>query len=132
MKLTRRPKFEAEVATSSLNDIMFFLLLFFLIVATFANPNVIKLMLPKAQSSQTVSKKQVSLSVTADKKYYIDKKAVEFSNLEAELSARQQQIPDLTIVLRTDATLTIQDLVDVLQLGNKLKVKMILATDKGA
>jgi biopolymer transport protein ExbD len=132
MKLTRRPKFEAEVATSSLNDIMFFLLLFFLIVATFANPNVIKLMLPKAQSSQTVSKKQVSLSVTADKKYYIDKKLVEFSNLEAELSARQQQIPDLTIVLRTDATLTIQDLVDVLQLGNKLKVKMILATDKGA
>ncbi|MBK9460548.1 MAG: biopolymer transporter ExbD [Chitinophagales bacterium] len=131
MKLTRRPKFEAEVATSSLNDIMFFLLLFFLIVATFANPNVIKLMLPKAQSSQTVSKKQVSLSVTADKKYYIDKKAVEFSNLEAELSARQQQIPDLTIVLRTDASLTIQDLVDVLQLGNKLKVKMILATDKG-
>ena len=88
-------------------------------------------MLPKAQSSQTVSKKQVSLSVTADKKYYIDKKAVEFSNLEAELSARQQQIPDLTIVLRTDASLTIQDLVDVLQLGNKLKVKMILATDKG-
>ena len=87
-------------------------------------------MLPKAQSSQTVSKKQVSLSVTADKKYYIDKKAVEFSNLEAELSARQQQIPDLTIVLRTDASLTIQDLVDVLQLGNKLKVKMILATDK--
>ena len=132
MKLTRRPKFEAEVATSSLNDIMFFLLLFFLIVATFANPNVIKLMLPKAQSSQTVSKKQVSLSVTADKKYYIDKKAVEFSNLEAELSARQQQIPDLTIVLRTDASLTIQDLVDVLQLGNKLKVKMILATAKGA
>ena len=131
MKLTRRPKFEAEVATSSLNDIMFFLLLFFLIVATFANPNVIKLMLPKAQSSQTVSKKQVSLSVTADKKYYIEKKAVEFSNLEAELSARQQQIPDLTIVLRTDASLTIQDLVDVLQLGNKLKVKMILATDKG-
>ena len=131
MKLTRRPKFEAEVATSSLNDIMFFLLLFFLIVATFANPNVIKLMLPKAQSSQTVSKKQVSLSVTADKKYYIDKKAVEFSDLEAELSARQQQIPDLTIVLRTDASLTIQDLVDVLQLGNKLKVKMILATDKG-
>ena len=131
MKLTRRPKFEAEVATSSLNDIMFFLLLFFLIVATFANPNVIKLMLPKAQSSQTVSKKQVSLSVTADKKYYIDKKAVEFSNLEAELSARQQQIPDLTIVLRTDASLTIQDLVDVLQLGNKLKVKMTLATDKG-
>lgn len=131
MKLTRRPKFEAEVATSSLNDIMFFLLLFFLIVATFANPNVIKLMLPKAQSSQTVSKKQISLSVTADKKYYIDKKAVDFANLESEIAARQKQIPDLTIVLRTDASLTIQDLVDVLQLGNKLKVKMILATDKG-
>lgn len=131
MKLTRRPKFEAEVATSSLNDIMFFLLLFFLIVATFANPNVIKLMLPKAQSGQTVSKKQITLSVTADKQYYIDKKAIAASALEAELQNRQQTVPDLTIVLRTDASLTIQDLVDVLQIGNKLKIKMILATDKG-
>ncbi|MFZ4800138.1 MAG: biopolymer transporter ExbD, partial [Bacteroidia bacterium] len=46
MKLRRKKRFEAEVATSSLNDIMFFLLLFFLIISTIANPNVIKVLLP--------------------------------------------------------------------------------------
>lgn len=130
MKIRRHRHFEAEVTTSSLNDIMFFLLLFFLIVATFANPNVIKLMLPKAQSTQTMSKKQITLSVTADKRYYIDKTEVNFENLKNLLQQKQQEIPDLTVVLRTDASLTIQDLVDVLQIGNLLKIKMILATDK--
>lgn len=130
MKIRRHRHFEAEVTTSSLNDIMFFLLLFFLIVATFANPNVIKLMLPKAQSTQTMSKKQITLSVTADKRYYIDKTEVGFENLKNLLQQKQQEVPDLTVVLRTDASLTVQDLVDVLQIGNQLKIKMILATDK--
>ena len=49
MKIQRRKRFAAEVSTASLNDIMFFLLLFFLIISTLANPNVIKIMLPKAK-----------------------------------------------------------------------------------
>ena len=51
MKIKRKKTFQAEVFTTSLNDIMFFLLLFFLIVSTLANPNVIKILLPRAQSS---------------------------------------------------------------------------------
>jgi biopolymer transport protein ExbD len=54
MKLRRKKSFEAEVATSSLNDIMFFLLLFFLIISTIANPNVIKVLLPKALIKPTI------------------------------------------------------------------------------
>ena len=61
MKLRRRKRFEAEVSTSSLNDIMFFLLLFFLIISTIANPNVIKVLLPKGEKSQTLNKKQFAL-----------------------------------------------------------------------
>ena len=85
MKLRRKPKFAAEVATSSLNDIMFFLLLFFLIISTVANPNVIKLLLPKASSSQQLSKKQVTLSVDSNKQYFIDKQPIDANNLENEL-----------------------------------------------
>ena len=77
MKLRRKHKFAAEVATSSLNDIMFFLLLFFLIISTVANPNVIKLLLPSAAASQQLSKKQVTLSVDANKGYFIDKRPVD-------------------------------------------------------
>ena len=130
MKIKRSHDFKAEVSTSSLNDIMFFLLLFFLIVATFANPNVIKLMLPKASSSQTISKKQITLSITPDRRYYLDQTLVAPADLELVLTNKKKQISDLTIVLRTDSHLFIQDLVDVLEIGKRVDVKMILATQK--
>ncbi|SOD88243.1 ExbD/TolR family protein [Spirosoma fluviale] len=130
MKLRRKTKFAAEVATSSLNDIMFFLLLFFLIISTVANPNVIKLLLPKAASTQQLSKKQVTLSVDADKKYYIDKKPVDPASLENELKIIMAGIAEPTVVVRFDKTLTVQDLVDVLQTGAKLNIKMVMATSK--
>lgn len=130
MKIKRKHEFKAEVATASLNDIMFFLLLFFLIVATFANPNVIKLMLPKASQSQTVSKMQVTLSITPEKLYYLDQILVPPADLEMALTNRKKQIPDLTVVVRADFHLSIQDLVDVLEIGKRADVKMILATEK--
>jgi len=132
MKIKRRHEFKAEVATASLNDIMFFLLLFFLIVSTFANPHVIRLFLPKANSSQTIAKKQMTLSITKKKLYYLDEKPVLYQDIQSELSAIKTQLPDVTIVVRADATLSIQDLVDVLQIGSNLDVKMILATEKAA
>ncbi len=132
MKLRKRLEFKPEVATGSLNDIMFFLLLFFLLVATFANPNVIKLLLPKSSSNQTIDKKQITLSITKEKNYFIDKEQIPFNKLEGSLKAIKQKINDVTIVLRTDNSLTIQDLIDVLAIGNKLQIKMILATEKRA
>ncbi|MBC3785087.1 ExbD/TolR family protein [Spirosoma utsteinense] len=130
MKLRRKQKFAAEVATSSLNDIMFFLLLFFLIISTVANPNVIKLLLPKAAASQQLSKKQVTLSVDGEKQYFIDKKPINPANLENELKAVMAGIAEPTVVVRFDKTLTVQDLVDVLQTGAKLNIKMVMATSK--
>lgn len=130
MKLRRKNKFAAEVATSSLNDIMFFLLLFFLIISTVANPNVIKLLLPKASSTQQLSKKQVTLSVDASKQYFIDKQPVSPENLEAELKRIMDGIQEPTVVVRFDKSLTVQDLVDVLQTGAKLNIKMVMATSK--
>lgn len=132
MKLRKRLEFKPEVATGSLNDIMFFLLLFFLLVATFANPNVIKLLLPKSASNQTIDKKQITLSITKEKNYFIDKEQIPFNQLEGSLKAIKQKVADVTIVLRTDNSLTIQDLIDVLAIGNKLQIKMILATEKRA
>jgi biopolymer transport protein ExbD len=132
MKLRKRLEFKPEVATGSLNDIMFFLLLFFLLVATFANPNVIKLLLPKSASNQTLDKKQITLSITKEKNYFIDKEQIPLNKLEGSLKAIKQKINDVTIVLRIDNSLTVQDLIDVLAIGNKLQIKMIMATEKRA
>ena len=106
MKIKKRHEFKPEVATASLNDIMFFLLLFFLIVSTFANPHVIRLFLPKANSSQTIAKKQITLSITRKKLYYIDEKPVLYQDLESELSGIKSGLPDVTIVVRADGALT--------------------------
>ncbi len=130
MKFKRRNEFHAEVATSSLNDIMFFLLLFFLIISTVTNPNVIKLLLPKSKASQTLSKQTVSLTVTSNKQYYINQKEIPFNRLEAELIKACAGMSEPTVVLRLPPNLTIQDLVDVMQLGAKNKIKMVLATEK--
>lgn len=124
----RRTSSTAEVYTGSLNDIMFFLLLFFLIVSTLANPSIIKLLLPKAAASTTVNKIQITLSVDKDKHYYLNNTEVPLENLEAEIRKATANVESPTIVLRFDSSLSVQDLVDVLQIGTKIQIKMVLAT----
>jgi biopolymer transport protein ExbD len=129
MNLKRnRKRFEAEVGASSMSDIMFFLMLFFLIVSTLVNPSVIKLMLPKASSAQSFSKKSFSLEMSLDKQYSLDGQRINFEEIEPKLTAATTGIDEPTVVLRIDNGLSVQDLVDVLAIGNKLKVKMIMAT----
>lgn len=128
MKLRRRHREHAEVATESLNDIMFMLLLFFLIVSTLVNPSVIKLLLPESKQSQTLDIQQILLQVTADHQYYIDKNPVPVADLKGALLDATKGLNKPTVVLRLDKALTMQDLVDVLQVGTEIKVKMILAT----
>jgi biopolymer transport protein ExbD len=126
-----RKKEEAEVATESLNDIMFFLMLFFLIVSTLVNPNVIKLMLPNSKSSASMAKQPITLTITKDKLIFLnsEKTSILIENLEKRLQNIAELKENPTIVLRIDQSLSIQDLVNVLQIGNELKVKMVLATE---
>ncbi len=131
MKLRKKKQFEAEVATSSLNDIMFFLLLFFLIISTIANPNVIKVLLPKAEKSQTLNKKQFSLTVKENKEYYFDRELIDATNLEQVLKEKTTGVEDPTVVLRMDAKLNIQELVDILSIGTRLKIRIVMATQVG-
>lgn len=128
MKIRRTGEFRAEVATGSLNDIMFFLLLFFLIISTVTNPNVIKVLLPKSKSGQTLNKQNISLTVTETKHYYINQREIPSAQLETELLKACQGISEPTIVLNVPKNLTVQDLVDVMQIGAKHKLKMVLAT----
>jgi biopolymer transport protein ExbD len=132
MIIKRKRAFKAEVSTSSLNDIMFFLLLFFLIVSSLANPNVIKLLLPNSKSAQNLSKQQISISVTKDKRYYIDSREIKFDEIESILKARMGNLEEPTVILRLEYSLTVQDLADLLEIGNRLKVKMVMATNKTA
>ena len=126
--IKRNKRFHAEVATSSLSDIMFFLLLFFLIISTLANPNVIKMTLPKSKTNDKTNKQYISLSVTEDKKFYLDKQLVAFDELETQLMTKIGSSTDQTVIVRIPFNLQVQDLVDVLQIGVKNNLKFVIAT----
>jgi biopolymer transport protein ExbD len=128
MNLKRRKRPLAEMHTSAMNDIMFFLMLFFLIASTVTNPNVIKLMLPKSDSGQSVSKKTVSIAITKELEYSIDKQVVLLSDIPGRLVAYQKQAQELTIVLYVDQAVAIQDVVQIMDIANKMAIKLVLAT----
>mgnify|MGYP001553137310 FL=1 len=125
----RHSRAAAEVHTSAMNDIMFFLLLFFLIASTVTNPNVIKLILPKSSSGQSVYKKTITVSVTKDLRYYVDKKEVKEEELSATLGSYKKLATELTIILYVDKTVAIQNVVQVMDVAQKLNIKLVLATE---
>ncbi|UPT66793.1 MAG: biopolymer transporter ExbD [Sphingobacteriales bacterium JAD_PAG50586_3] len=128
MNLRRKKRFEFELGTGAMNDIMFFLMLFFLIASSLLNPNFIKVNLPKASDTKVIPKKQVQITVTADLRYYIDKTEVAKADLEPTLKTALAGEVDPTVTLNVDSTVQVQRLVDIMQVGTHLKAKMILAT----
>ncbi|MFT3995423.1 MAG: biopolymer transporter ExbD [Dysgonomonas sp.] len=134
MKIQRRKNKAVEVYTASLNDIMFFLLLFFLIISTMVTPAAIRVLLPNASTSeQVVTKKNINLVITSDLHYFINDKPVAKEDIESALSAilaAKQENEEVNILLQADRSLNLQDVVDMIDIGNKLKVKMVLFTQK--
>lgn len=120
----------AEVNTSALNDIMFFLMLFFLLASAVANPQVVKLLLPRSSSGeQSLAKKTITVSITQDLKYYIEKQEVPVENLMPSLQAYTQPGQELTIMLYVDRSVAIRDIIEVMDIANKLRIKLVLATE---
>jgi len=131
MKLRRKRDSETRVYTESLSDIMFFLLLFFLIISTLVNPSVIQLMLPKASANiQKMNKQTINISVTKDLQYFLNDKPILLENIKPEIERMNVISENATVIIRADQAITVQQLVTLLDIGNQLKVKMILATQK--
>ena len=130
IELRKKKDFTAEVFTSSMNDIMFFLMLFFIIISTLLNPSMIRVSLPRSGYSQSIQQKEINLTMTKEKTYFVNNTQVPFEGLENQLKKELTRNPNAFIMLRFDYTLNIQDLVNVLSLGNKLNAKMIIATAK--
>jgi biopolymer transport protein ExbD len=127
MQLRSRHKEGAEVFTDSLNDIMFFLLLFFIIISTLVNPNVIKMELPSSKNP-TLTETKVILQVDADHNYYVNNLPITYDQLEPVLLAETRAKGATSVNLQLDKSLTVQDLADILQVGTKLQLKMVLST----
>ncbi|MCY1515752.1 TonB system transport protein ExbD [compost metagenome] len=131
MNLRKRKKGTVEVNTSALNDIMFFLLLFFLLASAVVNPQVVKLLLPRSSSGQqSSSQKTVTVSIDENLNYFVDKEKVSLDQIESKIQGTLQAGSDLTIVLYVARGVSIENTMQVFDVANKLKLKVVLAIEQ--
>ena len=126
MNIRGRNKVSPEFNMSSMTDIVFLLLIFFMIASTLVTTNAIDILLPKA-SGNTENKKSVAVSIKKDLTYYIDQKRVGESVLENELLAVLSSQEKPTIVLRAEKSVPVENVVKVMDIANRNKFKVILA-----
>ncbi|WP_316842444.1 biopolymer transporter ExbD [Pedobacter gandavensis] len=130
MNLRKRNKGNVEVHTSALNDIMFFLMLFFLLASAAVNPQVVKLLLPRSESGQqSAAQKTVTVSIDEKLNYYVDKERTSLEGIQPAIEVYQKASPDLTIVLYVARGVSIENTMAVFDVANKLKLKVVLAVE---
>lgn len=131
MNLKKRKKGNVEVHTAALNDIMFFLMLFFLLASAVVNPQVVKLLLPRSSSGQQANnQKSITVSIDENLNYFVNKEVVTLDGLEAKIQGNIQQDTDLTIVLYVARGVSIENTMQVFDVANKLKLKVVLAVEQ--
>ena len=127
MALQTRNKISAQFSMSGMTDIVFLLLIFFMITSTLIAPNALKLLLPQSKH-QTVANPITTVSITRDAKYFIETTRVDISQLEYELQRRLQDEPEPTVSLHVDENVPMKDVVKVMNIAKDNRYKLILAT----
>ncbi len=131
MNIRRHKSRHVAVEAGALSDILFFLMLFFLIISTLASPSAIKLLLPKASTGKTVPRQVITLSVKADRTTYLGSDPVSLDGLQVALEQEAKKFENPTVVLRVDKDLKVDDFVQVVDKVNKARLPLVMATDKG-
>lgn len=126
MNLRGRNKVSPDFNMSSMTDIVFLLLIFFMLSSPVVTPEALDLILPKAKGKSTETQ-SISVNIDAEKNVYINKDLINKSQLENELKSRLADQEDPTIILRTERSVEIQEAVDVMSIANENKYKLILA-----
>ena len=111
---------------SSMTDIVFLLLVFFMLTSPAITPDALDLILPKAKGKSTNVQK-ASVSITIDGAFYVNKERVTESSIEKELKKVLVDVAEPTIILRAEEGAPIQDAVFVMDIANKNKYKLVLA-----
>ena len=132
MALKKRNKINAAFSMSSMTDIVFLLLIFFMVTSTLIAPNALKLLLPQS-NNQTAAKAITTISITSNLKYYINDdsnvKQVSFNEIEPFLKNKYGNgNDDIFISLHADQTVPISEVVKMMNIARRNKYKMILAT----
>ena len=127
MALKSRNKVSPNFNMSSMTDIVFLLLIFFMLTSTLVSPNALKLLLPNSKA-KTLEKQTISVSINKDLDFYINENQVIESNLENELKQVLSEQQEPAIILHADKTVDIEHVVKVMDIAYRNKYKIVLAT----
>ncbi len=126
MNLRGRNKVSATFSMSSMTDIVFLLLIFFMLTSPVITPEALDLILPKAKG-KTTNKHNLSVSINKDLEIYINKDRVSESNLERNLIDRLKDAENPTIILRAEEGVPVEKAVKVMDIANRNRFKVVLA-----
>ncbi|HLW30904.1 MAG TPA: biopolymer transporter ExbD [Aequorivita sp.] len=126
MNLRGRNRVSADFSMSSMTDIVFLLLVFFLLTSPAITPNALDLILPKAQG-KTSNVQKASVSITKEGAYYIDQERVSEYSIESELKKLLEGQEEPTVILRAEEGVPIEDAVFVMDIANRNNFKVVLA-----
>lgn len=130
MNLRGRNKVDPSFNMSSMTDIVFLLLIFFMLTSTLVTVSAIDVLLPKA-GGNTENNKSVAVTITSKSLFYIDKTKVSSSKLESEILRKVGIDKKKTIIIRGDKDAPYKNVMKVIDIANKNKLKMILAVKGG-
>lgn len=128
MALQTRNKINPQWNMASMTDLIFLLLIFFVLTSTFVSPNALKLLLPKSASQTLITPPVIAVSIDKNLNFYVGLNKVKFEELELTLQTMLQGYNEPTISLHAEKSVPIEYVVKVMNIANKNRYKLILAT----
>lgn len=122
MAIRTRNKIKVEFNSSSMSDLVFLLLIFFMLTSTLVAPNAIKLLLPSSKS-KTIAKQTVTVYVNDRNQYFVEEKPVKETDLQNEINKTLETQPEGTVVIRSDKTVAVQYIVNIIDAVNDINNK---------
>ena len=127
MAISARNKVSVNFSSVGMTDVVFNLLIFFMLTSTLVHPNALKLNLPQG-SLQTSAKPQTTVSITSDLKIYVEMQQVNFEDLEGILKQKLGKNPETYIALHADKSVPFDNVVKILNIAQANNYKLIIAT----
>jgi biopolymer transport protein ExbD len=128
MNFRKESKVKADFSMASMTDIVFLLLIFFLLTSTLVAPQALKLLLPRGKG-QTVQKQSIRVSIDSLSQYYLENEKIDKDILKGKLKILGATDTGQTLMLQSHHLVPVQEVVDVMQWAQEARLKMVLATD---
>jgi len=130
MSFKKQSKISKEFNMSSMTDIIFLLLIFFIVTSSVVKEPVLKVLLPKANPDQKVIKKSIKVSVTEDGRYGVDTRILGFEDLPSAISAELRANPEAIVSVYGDKRVQYEKVMELVKMADDLGAKVVLALEK--